>query len=112
MKNDLLTTVPNSASGFESDSASSNQLPKLHDLSTTDTINHEKIEKMKVEENIQNFQIEQKLNNEMNNLTGIISKNTEKIQKQVEEKVSKIEEIIEDDIETVALIDPSNNINV
>ena len=112
MKNDLLTTVPNSASGFESDSASSNQLPKLHDLSTTDTINHEKIEKMRVEENIQNFQIEQKLNNEMNNLTGIISKNTEKIQKQVEEKVSKIEEVIEDDIETVALIDPSNNINV
>lgn len=112
MKNDLLTTVPNSASGFESDSASSNQLPKLHDLSTTDIINHEKIEKMKVEENIQNFEIEQKLNNETNNLTEIISKNTEKIQKHVQEKIDNISKVIEDDIETAALIDPSNNINV
>lgn len=116
MKNDLLTTVPSGSSGFESDSASSNQLPKLHDLSTHDAINHEGIQKLRVEEDIQNFQIEQKLNNQMNNLTGIISKNTDKIQKQVqekiEEKVSKIEEVIEENPETIALIDPSNNINV
>ena len=52
----------------------------------------------------------------MNNLTEIISKNTEKIQKHVQEKIEEnidnISKVIEDDIETVALIDPSNNINV
>lgn len=56
MKNDLLATVPNNNTGFESDIGSSNKLPDLHDLSHHEVINHDKIQDMRIKDSQTNIE--------------------------------------------------------
>ena len=56
MKNDLLATVPNNNTGFESDIGSSNKLPDLHDLSHHEVINHDKIQDMRTKDSQTNIE--------------------------------------------------------
>lgn len=103
MKNDLLATVPNNNSGFQSDTGSSNKLPDLHDLSHHEVINHDKIQKLRVQDEIQNFNVEQKMNNQIKNIEKTIDITNDKIIHVITETTNP---------ETISLIDPSNNINV
>ena len=103
MKNDLLATVPTNNSGFESDTGSSNKLPDLHDLSHHEVINHDKIQKLRVQEDIQNFNVEQKMDNKIKNIEKTIVSTNEKIINVISDTTNP---------ESISLIDSSNNINV